>query len=148
MEKRKATSSFQRRRTLSFTAEENKRIANRDRRNLRFRMHAAAVLRRQAHHRRSERPEHAEIATTWGLRKHHFRVVKRTGHLAPLSEPTPGNPARHRSPERTTMIVKKLKRTSFKKSRSVMIGGLVDYILAGHDDRDKDKHTITEAQIF
>ena len=83
-----------------------------------------------------------------GLRKHHFRVVKRTGHLAPLSEPAPGNPARHRSPERTTMIVKKLKRTSFKKSRSVMIGGLVDYILAGHDDRGKDKHTITEAQIF
>ena len=28
------------------------------------------------------------------------------------------------------MIVKKLKRTSFKKSKSVMIGGLVDYILS------------------
>lgn len=28
------------------------------------------------------------------------------------------------------MIVKKLKRTSFKKPKAVMIGGLVDYILA------------------
>ena len=37
------------------------------------------------------------------------------------------------------MIVKKFKRTSFKKSKAVMIGGLVDSILAGHDDRGKDK---------
>ena len=37
------------------------------------------------------------------------------------------------------MIIKKLKRTSFKKSKAVMIGGLVDYILAEHDDRGKDK---------
>lgn len=37
------------------------------------------------------------------------------------------------------MIIKKLKRTSFKKSKSVMIGGLVDYILAEHDDRGKNK---------
>ena len=36
------------------------------------------------------------------------------------------------------MIIKKLKRTSFKKSKSVMIGGLVDYILAADDDRGKN----------
>ncbi len=46
------------------------------------------------------------------------------------------------------MIVKKLKRTSFKKSKSVMIGGLVDYILAGHDDRGKDKLAYAGSRNF
>jgi hypothetical protein len=31
------------------------------------------------------------------------------------------------------MILKKLKRTSFKKSKAVMIGGVADYILAVGD---------------
>ena len=46
------------------------------------------------------------------------------------------------------MIVKKFKRTSFKKSKSVMIGGLVDYILAEHDDRGKDKLAYTGSRNF
>ena len=46
------------------------------------------------------------------------------------------------------MIVKKLKRTSFKKSKAVMIGGLVDYILAGHDDRGKDKLAYAGSRNF
>lgn len=46
------------------------------------------------------------------------------------------------------MIVKKLKRTSFKKSKSVMIGGLVDYILAEHDDRGKDKLAYAGSKNF
>ena len=46
------------------------------------------------------------------------------------------------------MIIKKLKRTSFKKSKSVMIGGLVDYILAEHDDRGKDKLAYAGSRNF
>ena len=46
------------------------------------------------------------------------------------------------------MIVKKLKRTRFKKSKAVMIGGLVDYILAGHDDRGKDKLAYAGSRNF
>lgn len=46
------------------------------------------------------------------------------------------------------MIVKKLKRTSFKKSKAVMIGGLVDYILAEHDDRGKDKLAYAGSRNF
>lgn len=46
------------------------------------------------------------------------------------------------------MIVKKLKRTSFKKSKSAMIGGLVDYILAGHDDKGKDKLAYAGSRNF
>ena len=46
------------------------------------------------------------------------------------------------------MIIKKLKRTSFKKSKAVMIGGLVDYILAAHDDRGKDKLAYTGSTNF
>ena len=46
------------------------------------------------------------------------------------------------------MIIKKLKRTSFKKSKSVMIGGLVDYILAEHDDRGKDKFAYAGSRNF
>ncbi len=46
------------------------------------------------------------------------------------------------------MIIKKLKRTSFKKSKAVMIGGLVDYILAEHDDRGKDKFAYAGSRNF
>ena len=46
------------------------------------------------------------------------------------------------------MIIKKLKRTSFKKSKSVMIGGLVDYILAEHDDRGKKKLAYAGSRNF
>lgn len=46
------------------------------------------------------------------------------------------------------MIVKKLKRTSFKKSKAVMIGGLVDYILAEHDDIGKDKLAYAGSRNF
>lgn len=46
------------------------------------------------------------------------------------------------------MIVKKLKRTSFKKSKSTMIGGLVDYILAEHDDTGKDKLAYAGSKNF
>ena len=37
------------------------------------------------------------------------------------------------------MIVKKMKRTSFKKSKAVMISELVDYIFSSHDDQGKEK---------
>ena len=46
------------------------------------------------------------------------------------------------------MIVKKLKRTIFKKSKSTMIGGLVDYILAEHDDNGKDKLAFAGSRNF
>lgn len=46
------------------------------------------------------------------------------------------------------MIIKKLKRTSFKKSKAVMIGGLVDYILAEHDDSGKDKLAYAGSRNF
>ena len=46
------------------------------------------------------------------------------------------------------MIIKKLKRSSFKKSKAVMIGGLVDYILAEHDDRGKDKLACAGSRNF
>lgn len=46
------------------------------------------------------------------------------------------------------MIIKKLKRTSSKKSKSVMIGGLVDYILAEHDDRGKNKLAYAGSRNF
>ncbi len=46
------------------------------------------------------------------------------------------------------MIVKKLKRTSFKKSKSTMIGGLVDYILASHDDEGRDKLAFAGSRNF
>jgi len=37
------------------------------------------------------------------------------------------------------MIVKKMKRMNFKKSKEVMISELVDYIFASHDDHGKEK---------
>ena len=37
------------------------------------------------------------------------------------------------------MIVKKMKRTNFSKSKAVMISELVDYIFASHDDHGKEK---------
>ena len=37
------------------------------------------------------------------------------------------------------MIVKKMKRTNFSKSKTVMISELVDYIFATHDDHGKEK---------
>ncbi|WP_165071269.1 hypothetical protein [Desulfovibrio sp. ZJ200] len=46
------------------------------------------------------------------------------------------------------MIVKKLKRTSFKKSKSAMIGGLVDYVLASHDDAAGTNSPLPEAETF
>jgi hypothetical protein len=42
------------------------------------------------------------------------------------------------------MILKKLKRTNFRKTKAAMIGGLVDYILAKQDeDGNKNPHTPT-----
>ena len=46
------------------------------------------------------------------------------------------------------MIIKKLKRTSFKKSKSTMIGGLVDYILASHDDEGRGKLAFAGSRNF
>ena len=46
------------------------------------------------------------------------------------------------------MIVKKLKRTSFKKSKAVMIGGLVGYILASHDEEGRDKLAFAGSRNF
>ena len=37
------------------------------------------------------------------------------------------------------MIVKKMKRTNFSKSKAVMISELVDYIFASYDDQGKEK---------
>lgn len=47
---------------------------------------SAAVLRRQAHHRQNGRPDHPGTAAAWGLLKHHFDVVKRTGNAGTLAE--------------------------------------------------------------
>ncbi|WP_165072730.1 relaxase/mobilization nuclease domain-containing protein [Desulfovibrio sp. ZJ200] len=46
------------------------------------------------------------------------------------------------------MIVKKLKRASFKKSKAAMIGGLVDYVLASHDDAGRDKLAFAGSRNF
>lgn len=46
------------------------------------------------------------------------------------------------------MIIKKLKRTSFKKSKALMIGGLVNYILASHDDAGRDKLAFAGSKNF
>lgn len=46
------------------------------------------------------------------------------------------------------MIVKKLKHTSFKKSRAVIIGGLVNNILASHDDEGGDKLAFAGSRNF
>ncbi len=46
------------------------------------------------------------------------------------------------------MIVKKLKRTSFTKSKAAMIGGLVDYVLASHDDAGRDKLAYAGSRNF
>ena len=46
------------------------------------------------------------------------------------------------------MILKKLKRTSFKKPKSVMIGGLVDYILQPLDEKGNEKIAYYGARNF
>ena len=46
------------------------------------------------------------------------------------------------------MIIKKLKRTSFRKTKAAMIGGLVDYILASHDDAGRDKLAFAGSRNF
>ncbi|WP_165067652.1 TraI/MobA(P) family conjugative relaxase [Desulfovibrio sp. ZJ200] len=46
------------------------------------------------------------------------------------------------------MIIKKLKRTSFKKSKAAMICGLVDYILASHDEEGRDKLAFAGSKNF
>ena len=46
------------------------------------------------------------------------------------------------------MIVKKMKRTSFKKSKAVMISELVDYIFSSHDDQGKEKLAHSGTLIF
>jgi hypothetical protein len=46
------------------------------------------------------------------------------------------------------MILKKLKRTSFKKSKAVMIGALVDYILAVADGSGNKKRNTPGRKIF
>ncbi|MBR6624880.1 MAG: relaxase/mobilization nuclease domain-containing protein [Mailhella sp.] len=46
------------------------------------------------------------------------------------------------------MIVKKMKRTNFSKSKAVMISELVDYIFATHDDQGKEKLTHFGAMNF
>lgn len=73
---------------------------------------------------------------------------RKSGHSRGTGRRSQGNPARHRSPERKAMIVKKLNRTSFKKSKATMIGGLVDYILAEHDDNGKDKLAYAGSRNF
>ena len=37
------------------------------------------------------------------------------------------------------MILKKLRRTNFRKTKAAMIGGLVDYILAEKDEEGSQK---------
>ena len=60
--------------------------AGRDRRNLRFRVHAAVVLWRQAIIARTDDQTIRELRRLGGLLKHHFDVVKRTGNTATLAE--------------------------------------------------------------
>lgn len=45
------------------------------------------------------------------------------------------------------MIVKKLKRTNFKKFKSTIIGGLVDYILASTTKRGGINSFLPEAEF-
>lgn len=88
MEKRKATSRLQRRRTLRLTAEEEERLT---------RQAATAGISVSEHMRRlffGGRPIIArtddqtirELRRLGGLLKHHFEMVKRTGNPATLSE--------------------------------------------------------------
>lgn len=88
MEKRKATSGFQRRRTLRLTAEEDERIA---------RQSATAGISVSEYMRRlffGGRPIIArtddqtirELRRLGGLLKHHFEVVKRTECTSTLAE--------------------------------------------------------------
>lgn len=46
------------------------------------------------------------------------------------------------------MIIKKLKSTNFRKTKAAMIGGLVDYILASHDDAGRDKLAFSGSRNF
>lgn len=57
-----------------------------DSRNFRFGIHAPCLLRRQAHHRRSRRPDHPGAAATWRLFQSHFEVMKRTGSAGALAK--------------------------------------------------------------
>lgn len=88
MEKRKATTRFQRRRTLRLTAEEDERIT---------RQAETAGISVSEYMRRlffGGRPIIArtddqtirELRRLGGLLKHHFEMVKRTGNPATLSE--------------------------------------------------------------
>lgn len=88
MEKRKATSRLQRRRTLRLTAEEDERIT---------RQAVTAGISVSEYMRRlffGGRPVIAktddqtirELRRLGGLLKHHFEVVKRTGNPTTLSE--------------------------------------------------------------
>ena len=88
MEKRKATSGFQRRRTLRLTAGEDERLT---------RQAATAGISVSEYMRRlffGGRPIIArtddqtirELRRLGGLLKHHFDVVKRTGNAATLAE--------------------------------------------------------------
>ena len=85
------------------------------------------------------------------LLKHHFEVVKRTGNPAALAELD----AALREIRRAIEVLSE-RRDCQKGSnvqlqkcpKSVMIGGLVDYILAEHDDRGKDKLSYAGSRNF
>lgn len=88
MEKRKATSRFQKRRTLRLTVEEDERLS---------RQASIAGISISEYMRRlffGSRPIIArtddqtirELRRIGGLLKHHFDVVKRTGNAATLAE--------------------------------------------------------------
>lgn len=88
MEKRKAASGFQRRRTLRLTVEEDERIAQQ--------ANTAGISVSEYMRRlffggrpiiaRTDDQAIRELRRLGGLLKHHFDVVKRTGNAATLSE--------------------------------------------------------------
>ena len=72
--------------------------AGRDRRNLRFRIHTATALRRQAHHRQNGRPDHQGTEAAWGPAQASFYGHSGSGKSGKhgRNEPdAPVNPADH-----------------------------------------------------
>ena len=101
------------------------------------RVYAPNHVRRSAHHGQNGCADHQGTTDPGGLLKHHFGMVKATELTevtAQMSRTAGEYSGSHRSHEQPVMILKKLKRTNLQKTKTAMIGGLVDYILTQKDE--------------
>ena len=76
--------------------------AGQDSRNLRFRVHAAAVLRRQAHHRQNGRPDHPGTTAAWRSAQASFRggeADRKYEYSRGTGRRLAANPTDYRNPE-------------------------------------------------